>query len=476
MDPIVALSFTLVALFVLILLRVPIAFALLGAGAVGLLMQEGPQVAMSVISNQPYGSVASFTLIVVPLFIAVGVFAKQAGVAQATYGYLSKTLRRFPGGLGVATIAACAAFGAVSGSSTATAATIGKISIDEMIRDGYPPKFAGAIVASGGTLGILIPPSIALVLYGIITGESISELLLAGIIPGILSAVALAVAVVIRMLWVKKFSKKEKERVLATAAVRVATAEAERDSTVFAAQAAEITETSPEISSALPDMKVSNWGAVGIVVVLFAVIMGGMYSGVFTATEAAGVGAAIAFAFMLIISLTKDRANTGKRVLSTLKETVSISGMIFAIFIGAGMFNYLLVSGRIPHDMAREITSWDVAPEVVVLLFLLILLPLGMLLDGNAMLLIIAPIAYPIVTGLGFDGVWFAILFVKMIEIGLLTPPVGLNAFVVAGVTKKVSAGQVFKGVWPFLLVDLILVGILFLFPEIVTFLPSISH
>lgn len=477
MDPILALSLTLVALFVLILLRVPIAFALLGAGAVGLVAQEGPQVAMSVISNQPYNSVASFTLIVIPLFIAVGVFAKQTGVAEATYGFLSKYLKGLPGGLGVATIVASAAFGTVSGSSTATTATIGKISIEEMIREGYPPKFAGAIVASGGTLGILIPPSIALVLYGVMTGESISSLFMAGIIPGILSALVLAVTIIVRMVWWKRRGAQTEAQKLATEAVQVARETASEDEGFFAKQTQQAQiEEGGGASKHLPDLKISNIAAVGIVVTLFLVIIGGLYTGILTATEAAGVGAAVALLFMMVVSFLKDGRNTGRRIIASLKETSAISGMIFAIFIGAGMFNYLLVSGRIPHDLADQITDWNVPPAVVVILLLLILLPLGMILDGNAMLLILVPLSYPIVTELGFDGIWFGILFIKMIEIGLLTPPVGLNAFVVAGVSKEVTAGQVFKGVWLFMVIDLLLVAVLFMFPEITLFLPGLAH
>lgn len=482
MDPVTSIVIALVALFALILVKVPIAFALLGSGALGLVLQEGPRTALSVVANEPFRSSASFALLVVPLFIALGVFAKNAGVAETLYAVLSRRLRKLPGGLGVATIVACAAFGAVSGSSTAVAATIGKTSVQEMLKHGYSPKMAGGIVASAGTLGIIIPPSIALVLFGIVTGESVNALLLAGIVPGIVSMLALIIAVVMRQsmgartaVAVSSQSRAESSPVRSKVPVGGPPID------VLATPHVETTARSgsPSESSDVDDLPALRLGPTLsslFVALLFIVIMGGIYLGFFTATESAAVGAGAALLIFIAVSVVQDRENTMKRLQQSLREASSVTAMIFAIFIGAGMFNYLLVSGRVPQEIAKAISDSDMAPVTVVALFLLILLPLGMILDGNAMLLIIAPLAYPVVTELGFSGVWFAIMFVKMIEIGLLTPPVGLNAYVVAGVSKGVTVGQVFRGVWPFVLVDLLVIALLFVFPELVTFLPDTAN
>ena len=451
----------LVTFVLLVLCRVPVAFSLLVAGASGLILQEGPRTAGAVLSGQPFQSVFNYSLLVVPLFIAMGVYVREAGVAQAIYKFLSRVLGKLPGGLAVATVFAGAGFAAVSGSSTATAATLGKIGIQEMLSHGYKKSNAAGVVAAAGTLGILIPPSIALVLYGMITGESIGMLLLAGILPGILSAVMLAATAVV----VEARHGRHRPALVGV----------EPAGTGFLGRPSN-GEEQPRWNSedaVRPGQQMGGIAAVGIIAALFLVTMGGIYLGVMTVTESAAMAAVLALGVYVTVLIRWHRTSMWLKLSNTVRETVTLTTMIFAIFIGAGVFNYLLVSGGIPQSVSAVVSNLNVPPLVVVGLFLLLLVPLGMFLDGTAMMLIVAPLAHPIVVELGYSGIWFAILFVIMVEFGLLTPPVGLNAYVVAGVTDGLSVGTVFRGVGPYLLAQVAVIGVLFIFPEIVTWLPS---
>lgn len=436
----------IVGVAVLILLAllaagVPVAFSLAASACMGLVLLRGPDITASTLGSLPYQSTAKTTLVVIPMFILMGVLAANARVAEDVFRLSHRLLRRLPGGLGLASIAACAGFGAVSGSSVATTATVGRVAIGEMRRYGYSSAFAAGIVAAAGTLSVLIPPSIVLVLYGIITGESIGALLAAGIIPGAISAAAFMALVVVRA------------RLRPELAGGNRTVEADLDTGAPA----------------------PGKGYAGLlkITVLFVIVIGGIYAGLFTATEAAALGALAALVMLLADVFRLGLRSLAVKIRDSLAEAASVTSFIFAILIGASLFTFFLVSAGVPNSFARWALELPVPPVIIVIVVLLIMVPLGMFLDPISIMLIVLPLAYPVITGLGYDGIWFAILTVKMIEIGLISPPVGLNVYVLAG-TPGVRMQDAFRGIAWFLPVELATTTLLFLVPDLVTWLPSL--
>lgn len=426
-------------LVVLLLAETPVAFALAISGLAGIVLLQGTGVALSVLAATPFTATAKYGLVIVPMFVLMGLLILHAGISTDIFTLASKVVgARVPGGLAVATVLACALFAAVTGSSVATVATIGRISIKEMVRHGYSPAFAAGVVGAAGTLGILIPPSIVLVIYGILTGESIGLLLLAGIFPGVVSAILYAVFIVVR-------AKVRDEGTVPAGGVERGLSVRQGVSTVAS------------------------------VALIFTIVVGGIYSGVFTATEA---GAAGAFAALLLMCVKRARRPrelwVGMR--GALQETASLTSMIFLLLLGGGIFSYFLVSSRTPATFTAFVLDLSAPGWLVVVLILAAMIPLGMILDGLSILLITVPLAYPIVTGLGYDGIWFGILVIKMIEIGLITPPLGVNVYVVAGVSDDVTVEQAFRGIGPFMLVDLVTVAVFFAFPGIVMWLPELAR
>jgi C4-dicarboxylate transporter, DctM subunit len=364
---------------------------------------------------------------------------KHARIAEEAFAVLGWLLRRIPGGLALATVAACAAFAAVSGSSVATVVSVGQMAIDEMRKHGYSLEVAGGVVGAAGTLGILIPPSVPLVIFGILTGESIGALLIAGILPGILSAVIYGLNIVVRA---RKYPERygRAEDVLPAA-------------------------TRPSLRQ----------GATGLlrIALLFTIVIGGMYSGIFTAIEASAWGA-LAAVIMVIIAWVRSPRELASRLRSTFSESVSINGMIFALLVGGAIFSAWTVAAGIPSSFTNWMLGLNMPGHVLVLLLLLSLIPLGMFLDGFSIMLIMVPISYPLVNELGMSGIWFGILFIKFIEIGVITPPLGVNAFLVAGTTPDMSPQMAFRGVLKFLPLDLATIALIFVFPPIVTWLPDL--
>lgn len=436
-----ALGIVVLLLLVLMALRMPVAITLLASGAAGLLLLDGPEVAASSLARVPYQTIGQTTLIVIPMFILMGIFAKESGLGERLFVIVKERASRLPGGLGVTTIAACAGFGAVSGSSVAAVATMGKLSVGEMIKAGYQRSFAAGTVASGGTLGILIPPSIALVVYGQVTQESIGSLLLAGILPGILSALAMIVYIMMRA----TFDPKSVGRDAST--------------------------TAPTIRSTDTKLKGGLIGVIVRVFILFGIVVGGIYFGVATPTESAALGAAAAF-IMLIIDAPETGRSRWKLLKVSLRETTSLTAMIFGLLIGASIFSTFLVRSGVPRDFADWVSSLDIAPVLVLLVMLALFIPLGMFVDGLSMIVIAIPLTYPVVTELGYDGIWFGIVAIKLIELGLITPPLGLNVYVAAGTAPGLKIEDVFRGVVPYYFVDLAVTALLIIFPAIVLWLP----
>lgn len=425
-----------IGLFLLLLaLEMPVAWALATSGGIGLIVLQGMGVTQSTLGAVPYSTTAVFSLTVVPMFILMGTFALHGHIAEQLFNIAERTIGRVGGGLGVATVAACAGFAAVTGSSLATAATVGRIAVGEMRTHGYPASFAVGIVAAAGTLGAMIPPSVLLVIYGIITGEPIGALLIAGIIPGVISALLYVVFILIR--------------------------------------GPKLVDPTRSAAASRPRGGPLPYRALYRAALLFAVVVGGIYSGVFTATESGALGALVALLLMLL-ELRRDGIKVIRaRLADALREAASITSMSFAILVGAGIFTAFLVAARIPTRFTSWVLGFEAEPWVIVVAILLIMIPFGMALDPLSILVITMPLAHPVVTALGFDGVWFGILVIKMIELGLITPPVGVNVYIVTGSVPGVTAEQGFRGVLPFGLVDLLTVAIFFVFPALVLWLPG---
>jgi len=425
----------------LLVSEVPVAFALGIAGLAGMIQMEGLSTGLSSLAAIPYNTTASYTLTVVPMFILMGLLVSHAGMIDGIFNIAQRLTRRIPGGLGVATVLAATFFGGISGSSVADAATIGRVSIGEMSKRGYDKPFAAALVAAAGTVDILIPPSVALVMYGIVSGASIGALLLAGIIPGLLTA---AVYIFLIMVISGRYKRRQTAEQASAASART------------------------------PIERKDVFGVVGGAI-LFAVVVGGIYSGAVTATEAGALGTFAALVMSILFVLVWKRSSR-RPVVDLIREafgeTGALTAMIFALIVGATIFSHFLVLAGLPDELSSWVVGLDLPPALIVVAFLAILLPLGMFIDGLSLLLILGPLLHPIVTDLGYDGIWFGILFIKCIEIGLLTPPVGLNVFVVAGLFKDLRVEDVFRRITPFILAELVVTAILFAFPDIITALP----
>jgi C4-dicarboxylate transporter DctM subunit len=418
-------------LFVLLFLGVHVGIALGVVGFVGFAAVSGFGSALGIVRIVPYSTFSNYGLIVIPLFVLMGNFAFHSGMSGDLYNTARAWFGRVRGGLAMATVAACAMFGAVCGSSVATAATMGKIALPEMKKHNYDDSLATGTLAAGGTLGILIPPSVIMIIYCVLTENSIGKLFLAGFLPGILQAIFYIILIGGICLVYK--------------------------------------------SKAPAGEPVSIWNKVKsvryswAVIILFALVIGGIYVGIFSPVEAAGVGAFGA----LVISLAKRQINWTK-IKDSLTDAVMTSGMIFLIMLGANMFGYFLAVTGLPAALADALLGMDVNRYWILLIILIIYIVLGMFMDSMAMILVTLPIFYPVVMALGFNPIWFGIIIVRVAEIGLITPPVGMNLYVIQGIAEKVPMGKVFRGAAPFVLVDFVHVAVLVALPVIATFLPDI--
>ena len=434
----------LVILLVAIAFRVPVALALAGAGTVGLTVLLGWDFAWATLGNVPYLATARPGLVLIPMFVLMGMMMLHARLSKDLFDIASLAFRGMKAGIGVATIAACAGFAAVTGSSAATVATVGRVAIPEMQRHGYRLSFAAGIVAAGGTLGVIIPPSVVLVIYGVLAEVSIGQLLIAGILPGVVSAVIYS--------------------------VYIATAGRKMISDVVTDEAGNA------VTLAQLKRDVLRRGSAAVIQagVVLAIVVLGIYTGLMTVTEA-GMVAAL---FVVLLLVWRLRSEGRRPIVSAmwlgLRESASLSSMVFLLFVGGSIFSAFVVAARLPQDASTAILGIDAPAVVIVMMILVVLIPLGMVLDSLSILLIVVPIAAPAVSGLGVDMVWFGVLMVKMIELGLITPPLGLNAFVVAGVIPGVTVETVFRGLVPFFALDVVTIAVLVAFPSIVTWLPSL--
>lgn len=421
-------------LILLVFLRLPLAFAMAVVGFFGFYYLTGNWVAAeSMAARRIIDTAQDYGLSVIPLFILMGNFVSQAGLSDAVYRASNSFLGHRRGGQAMATIVACGGFSAICGSSLATAATMGRVAMPQMRRYGYADSLAAASIAAGGTLGILIPPSVMLVIYGILTETSIRELFAAGLLPGLLGIVLYLVAVQ-WVLWRNPSAGPGAERV------------GWRE-------------------------RLLSLRGVGDTLGLFVLVIGGIYVGVFTPTEAAGIGAMGAF----VIALLRRRL-TLRILASVLADTARTTAMLFAVLLSALIFANFINRAGLPDALLQLVTGWDLSPIGVLVLILGIYILLGCVFESMSMLLLTVPVFFPVVAGLGFDLVWFGILVVVVIEISLITPPVGMNVFVLRGVLPDIGTGTIFRGVTPFWVVDILRVVLLMLFPSIALLLPRLLY
>ena len=418
------------AIFGLALLRVPLAFSMGLVGLFGIGMTIGWPAAFASTAQVVYETGFAYTLSVIPLFILMGNFVARAGLAHELFHAAYTFIGHRRGGLAHATIAACAGFGAICGSSIATAATMSKVAYPSMKKLGYSDALSTGVIAAGGTLGIMIPPSTIMVIYGIITETHIGKLFAAGVIPGILTAILMMGAVVI-------MTSRDPEH--APAGERF---------------------TWAERMSALRGI----WG----VLLLVIIVLGGIYGGVFTATEGAGMGAMGAFLFALA-----RRTLTLRTIYGVLVESARTTAMLFTLLISATIFANFINYTTMPTDLKDWITHLGLSPIMIVGAMMLIYVILGTVMEELTMVLLTIPLFFPIVVQLGFDPVWFGVLIVMVIQIGLISPPVGMNLFVLNTLLPNVSLGTIFRGVWPLVLVLVITLAILLAFPILSLWLPS---
>jgi tripartite ATP-independent transporter DctM subunit len=434
MSPIELTVLIFAIMLLLMAVRVPIAVAMFAAGCTGYVLQAGWPPLSNFLNNQAFARFASYDLSVIPLFILMGQFATQGGLSKALFEFAAGVMARFKGGLAMASVLACAAFGAICGSSVATAATITSVALPEMKKHGYSGRLATGTLAAGGTLGILIPPSVPLVIYAILTEQNIAKLFAAAMVPGIIAMLGYMVAIALYVRWVPGHAP-EHDVVEHVSLMRA---------------------------------------VVGIapIAAIFLLVFGGIYGGLFTPTEGAAVGAAATFVAALL-----RRELTWTKFKECFYSTAESSAMIFLIFLGADLMNSALALTQVPSQLAAVVGSWGLPPLMVVGAILLFYVILGAVMDELSMILLTIPIFFPMVMGLDFGmpkesvAIWFGIMVLMTVGFGLLAPPVGLNVYVVNGIAKNmkvdVPIAESYRGVMPFLASDTLRTLLLLFFPPI---------
>ena len=429
MDPIQTGLLGLGLMFALIGLHVPIGIAMGVAGTIGTAMIIGWEPALTLVGTEPTSAISNEGLGVVALFVLMGNLAFAGGLSSELYRVSQSYLGHRRGGLALSTVASCAGFGAVCGSSVATCATMARIALPEMLQRGYSKALASGTIAAGGTLGIIIPPSVVLILYGILTENSIITLFLASVIPGLIATAlyALAVAVTVRL--------------------------------------------NPDAAPRLPKTPWSErlrttrdcWA----VLVLAIVVAVGIYSGIFTVPEAASVGATIAF----LLALLRRRLSMAS-FLTSLKDTASSTGLVFIMIIGASIFGYFVSLSGLPEALIDAIKGLGLAPIAVIFLLQIMYLIGGAIFDEIALMILTLPFVYPLITSMGYDPIWWGVINVVIIELGMIIPPIGINVFVLHGMAKNLPLTTIYRGVTPFILVDIVRLALLTFLPVLTLWLP----
>lgn len=408
-------------MLVMIAVRMPIALAMAATGFIGFSSIVAFQPAMAILESGPFETLSNYSFSPIPMFILMGVFASKARMSQELFEGARTLFGSWRGGMALAGVTSCGIFSAISGSSMATAASMSRVALPEMEKNGYAKSLASGTLAAGGTLGIMIPPSIALLLYALITEQSVGEMFIAGVIPGLLGLVLYCVAIAIVVALKPEL-----------------------------AQPGEATTVREKLA-----------GLKGLVpfTMIFALIIGGIYGGFFTPTEAASVGAAGTFFIALF------RGMKFAQFKEAVEETLFTSAMIFFMIIGAEIFGYFLSVSRISFELVEIVDSLQLSPYMILFCVLILFVLLGCVMDSIAMLLLTVPVVYPLVQAAGFDPIWFGIIAVITVELGLITPPVGMNVFVIKSVAPDIPIKEIFKGVFPFVLSDLVRLALIIAFP-----------
>ncbi len=431
MSPTVTGIIGIIALFLFIFSRMPVGFVMAIIGFIGFGTLVSFDASMNLIAKDIYSVFGSYNLTVIPLFVLMGQLAYHSGISKRLFDAAYKFIGHWPGGLAIATIGACAGFAAICGSTNATAATMAAVTLPEMKRYNYKPELATGVVAAGGSLGILIPPSVIFIVYGIMTEQSIGRLFVAGILPGILLTALFALTIVI---W---------------------------------------TLLKPELGPRGPKVtfreKMESLSGLVETLILFIMVMGGLFVGFFTPTEAGAVGAV----GTLILAMVR-RNLSWNGFITSLFETTRISCMILVIVAGATVFGHFLAVSRIPFDIANWISTLEFPDYVIMLFIIFIYLIGGCFIDSLALIMLTVPIFYPVITFLGYDPIWFGVVIVLITQIGVITPPMGINVYVVNGVARDVPLETIFKGVLPLLLALVIGTLLLIPFPQIALYLPGL--
>ena len=422
------------ALLILLVVRMPIGFAMMFIGFAGYILLLGWDVALRIMPRMLFDQSAKYGFIILPLFIISGACVLRAGLARGAFEFAQRCFGHLRGGMALATVGACAMFGACTGSSIVTSLTVGRISIPEMKRYGVSDTLATGTIAAAGTLGMLIPPSAMLVLYGLLTELSIIKLFIAGLIPGIISAA-------IYMVGIHIYARVKPES---------------------AGQMVRRFSWSERLKAAH-----QTWG----IFALFFTIVGGIYIGIFTVTEAAGAGAVVAF---LMLMTKGDRWNNTR---AAFYEGARTTASLFLMLLGAIVFsNFIRMSG-VAVDISEAILAWPLGPTGTLIVILLLFVPLGMVMDPLSMMLLTMPVVLPVIMALGHDPIWFGIILIKLCELANITPPIGLHAFVIKGIAPPgVQIESIFKGCTMFVVMDVLTIVLLVAYPEIVLWLPSTIH
>ena len=429
-NPILVLMLGIGAMLTLIALHLPVGVAMAISGLVLFAALADVQAAMGTVSVEIASALSSPDLVTIPLFLLMGSLAARAGISADIYTLASQWVGHRRGGLAMATVAGCAGFGALCGSSVATTATMGRVALPEMLARGYKPGLATGSIASGGTLGILIPPSIVMVIYAVLTEQFVLDLFVAGILPGLLATALYCLAIVV------------------------------------------VTRLDPKAGPAFEPVPMrERWRAVGSAwraVVVIGVVVAGLYSGLFTVAEAASMGVGLTLVFFLT---RRDRRQWLAELRSVAVETAQNTGMIFLMVIGAALFSYFLTLTEAPQALVKLVQDAQLNAYTVLAIVLVMYLFLGAVFDTIAAMILTTPFVYPLIVGFGFDPIWWGIMMVMVIEIGMITPPIGMNVFVMSGVARDVPLRTIFRGILPFLWADLIRLGLLIAFPGIALYL-----
>ncbi|MEN6465562.1 MAG: TRAP transporter large permease [Syntrophaceae bacterium] len=431
MSPVVAGITGFILLVFLMLMRIPVGFAMGITGLIGFGYLVSWEASLSILARDFFSVFSSYNLTVIPLFILMGQVAHHSGISGRLFNAANKFLGHLPGGLAVATIGACACFSAICGSTSATAATMASVALPEMKKYKYDPALATGVVAAGGSLGILIPPSTIFIVYGVMTEQSVGKLFISGILPGILMTALFIAAVVI---WIRLQPG--------------------------------LVESSPAFSW---KERLSSLSGLIETLLLFVLVMGGLFVGFFTPTEAAAIGALGTIAIAAI-----GRNLSWSAFILSLEETTRISCMIFVIVAGATVFGHFLTVTSIPAEIGDWVQGLQIHPYLVMALIIFIYIIMGCLMDSLAMIMLTIPIFYPVITTLGFDPIWFGVIIVLVTGMGVITPPVGINVYVVAGVARDVPLHVIFSGATKLLFAQIVTAILILLFPEIALFLPNL--